>query len=67
MQVQKIIVKIEFKAYKQASPIGAVGGVLPPRDGPKNQLTFLFKAFFSFFANHILHAVICIKIEFFST
>ena len=22
----------------------------PPRDGPKNQLTFLFKAFFSFFS-----------------
>ena len=40
----------------------------PPRDGPKNQLTFLFKAFFSFFfAYHILHAVICIKMEFFST
>ena len=40
----------------------------PPRDGPKNQLTFLFKAFFSFFsANHILPAVICIKMEFFST
>ena len=39
----------------------------PPRDGPKNQLTFLFKAFFQFFfANHILHAVKCIKI-FFST
>ena len=35
----------------QASPIGGVGGTtpLPPRDGPKNQLTFLFKAFFSFF------------------
>ena len=49
------------------SPIGG-GGTTPPRDGPKNQLTFLFKAFFSFFfANHILHAVICIQMEFFST
>ena len=52
----------------QASPIGG-GGVLPPyppRDGQKNQLTFLFKAFFSFFfANHILHAVKCIKMNFF--
>ena len=58
-------------AYKQASPIGGGGGVVPPtppRDGPKNQLTFLFKAFFSFFfANHILHAVKCIKMNFFST
>ena len=26
-----------------------VGGYYPPRDGQKNQLTFLFKAFFSFF------------------
>ena len=43
-------------------------GVLPPyppRDGPKNQLTFLFKAFSVFFANHILHAVKCIKMNFF--
>ena len=40
----------------------------PPRNGPKNQLTFLFKAFFSFFfANRILHAVKCIKMNFFST
>ena len=56
--------------FNQASPIGG-WGVLPPTPlemVPKNQLTFLFKAFFSFFfANHILHAVICIKMEFFST
>ena len=40
----------------------------PPRNGQKNQLTFLFKAFFRFFfANRIIHAVICIKMNFFST
>ena len=42
---------IERQPKEQASPIGG-WGVLPPtpsRDGPKNQLTFLFKAFFNFF------------------
>ena len=64
--------KYRALSYNQASPIGGGGGGYyppsPPRDGPKNQLTFLFKAFFSFFfANHILHAVKCIKMNFFST
>ena len=57
----------EPQPMRQASPIGGGGTTpYPPRDDPKNQLTFLFKAFFSFFfANHILHAVICIKMDFF--
>ena len=29
--------------------VGGTTPLPPPRDGPKNQLTFLFKAFFSFF------------------
>ena len=45
----KFYLNIELK---QASPIGGWGVLppTPPRDGPKNQLTFLFKAFFSFFS-----------------
>ena len=67
--------KIDGKVIWNQAGIANRGGrgVVPPptplpRNGPKNQLTFLFKAFFSFFfANHILHAVKCIKMNFFST